>query len=309
MAWKKRLEEYYEKYKYNFIVQKLLPFPHPWLNYNTEEYEEFIKKEGFVTQREVFYDEVVFDIDMDKEIHPISARAESQKIAREISDNLKKDKITHTVWSSGGTGTHIHAFFPELNKLNTIDNRIMKKIVIKEYAKGFLRPRDGSGKVQLQTNTTIQLEAAPHRKGGNKRLLWEIHFEEPNVLGLEFYNELEEERKRNNVMSKYFKDQSKEKKPDAIAFLENEKFINIKDGRDRALFILTAYYKQFLKEDELLLKLIDWNKTILGGYFSERIIRGKIRSARPCLPINYLIELFDELGIDKSYFSDLKKVK
>lgn len=306
MGWKTHLDEYYQKYKYNFIVQKMTDFPHPWLNYGTPEYEEFIKKNDHVSQREVFYDEVVFDIDMDKELNPIQARGEAEIIAKIISERLKESRISHEVWSSGGTGVHIHSFFPELLKLNSVDNRVMKKIVLKHFGQSYVRPRASSGKVQLQSNTTIQLEAAPHRKGGKKKFLWKAEFEQPNTLSLEMFNELEEEKKRNNLMAKYFKENMKDNKPEAIVFLENEKFMNVKDGRDRALFILTAYYKQFLKDDELLAHLTEWNKKVLGGYFTERVIKAKIRSARPCLPVNYLIDLFDELDLDVKYLKGLK---
>jgi hypothetical protein len=306
MGWQAFLQKYYEKYKYHFIVQKLADFPYPWLNFGTPEYFTFLETEEYVSQREVFYDEIVFDIDMDKELQPMQARTEAEQIASVLSERLKRDGYEFSVWSSGGTGCHIHLFFPELMKLNNIDNRILKKQFLLKYGAGYIKPREGSGKIQIQANTTIQLERAPHRKKGTKILLWENKTGLINVIPDSIYEDMEAEKIRNDLISRYFKEKNKGVKPQAIVFLENERFVSFKDGRDRALFILAAFYKQTLKDEEILQKLSDWNKKQLGGHFSERTIKSKIRSARPCIPINYIIDLFDELGIDEKYLSDLR---
>lgn len=305
-TWESRLDDFYKKYKYNFIVQKLTEFPYPWLNYGTKEYQDFIKKEKYVSQREVFYDEMVFDIDMDKELSSMQARIEAEQVARIISERLKKDSISHTVWKTGGTGVHIHCVFPELFKLNSMDNRIIKKQFLLDYGRGFIKPREGSGKVQLQTNTTIQLEYAPHRKGGKKTRLWSILFGKENVLDKKFYDLLVEEKVRNDVLTRYYKEKTRGKVPKAIIFLENEQFKAYQDGRSRALFVLTAFYKQSLNEQQLFEKISKWNKEKLGGYFQDRQIRSTMRSAKPCFPVNYLIDLFDELSVPEQYFQDLK---
>lgn len=305
-TWQEFLEFYYNKYKYNFIVQKFNGFPHPWKNYKTEEYNKFIKKEKYVSQREVFHDEVVVDIDMDKELSKTEAIKKSKQIAKVVCNRLEHLGYSYSYWTSGGCGVHIHIFFPELFNYNTLDSRMIKKIILKEIGQGFIKPREHDGRVQLQTNTTIQLEYAPHRKGGVKKLIKEYNTGQPNLLKSHFFTTMKGEKQKNDYLKKYFKENLINDKPEAITFLENESFYQINDGRDRALFILSAYYKQFLKGEELFEKLNEWNKKILKGYFSKSMIRAKIRSARPCIPYNYLTELFEELGIDGKYIEKMR---
>lgn len=305
MNWQDWLDFFYKKYNYHFIVCKLIPFPHPWQNYKTKEYDEFIKKEKFVTQREVFYDEIIFDIDMDDALPLEVAVVEAERIAEDISNRLKALNYAHSVWGSGGTGIHIHSFFPELSALNILDNRIMKKVFLRALGRGYIKPRSGSGKIQLQTNTTIQIEDAKHRKGGRKKKLWEYQTGQPNIFDKSLFKALEEEKQANHVLQKYFKKYDGET-PAAISFLESERFHGIKDGRDRALFILTAFYKmRGLEGDKLFNKLSDWNKRVLGNYFKPRDIKAKIRSARPTFPLNYIITLLEDLGLDMEYVSNL----
>lgn len=301
MGWEEWLSFYHNKYGYDFVVQKIADFPYPWINYSTKEYENFIKKEKYVSQREVFYDEIVFDIDMDDDLPKSLALAEAINIATTLSERLKEKDFSHSVWQSGGKGVHIHMFFPQLFNYNTLDNRLMKKVFIKKMAVGYIRPRDLSGRVQTQTLVTIQIEESKHRKGGVKKMLWDFKTSTPNTLNEEFNNLFIEEVKKNNIIRKVYGSKDKGEKPKIITFLENENFHHYKDGRDRALFILTAYYKQFLNDDELLKKMNDWNKTVLKGYFDDFAVQAKVRSARPCMPMNYAIELIDELGIDKKH--------
>ena len=304
MTWQDYLEEYYTKYKKNFVVQKFGKFPCPWLNYRTPQYKRFIEKENYVNHREVFPDEIVFDIDMDKSMSVENAKKESGKISAEISNRLESLGFSHSVWESGGCGHHIHLFIPSLYEMNELDRRIMKRCILKTFGHGYIRPRESSGRVQIQPNIIIQLEQAHHRKGGRKKRIYLFENGE-NPLSSLFDSSFKNEKEKNNHIAKYFKEFDLKKKPAAIVFLETEQYSQIKDGRDRALFILTAYYKQFVKDKELFDTLHDWNKRILGNYFSQRIIRGKMKSARPGLPVNMIIELFDELGLPQSYITEL----
>lgn len=300
-TWQKWLEFYHKKYGHNFVVQKIADKPYPWVNYGTKEYEEFIKKEKFVSQREVFHDEIVFDIDMDKNMHKATARKEAKQIAKKISERMEEIGISHSTWLSGGSGVHIHTFFPELYQYNTLDSRLMKKSFIKVIAAGMIRPRNLNGSVQTQTLVTIQLEESPHRKGGKKELLYEFKTETVNKFTDNIKEKFLEQISKNNTIRKVYGNQEEGETPKIITFLQNEEFNTYADGRDRALFILAAYYKQFNTNKDTVQKLKDWNKKVLKGYFNNYTIRSKVSSAKPCLPMNYAIELLDDLGIDKKH--------
>jgi hypothetical protein len=306
MKWAQWLKTYKERYKRNFTVQKFGEFPFPWIVYESKEYDDFIKKETYVNHREVFYDELVFDIDMNKDLSTPVAKAEAKKIAFEIKEKLNAHKITHTIWETGGSGCHIHAFFPELFNYNTLDNIILKRCLLLYFAEGYIRPRNKMGKVQLQKNTLIQLEDAKHRKGGKKKMVELNFFDGDNVIPKIIFDIYKDEKEKNHLMERYFK-ADLGNKPEAILFLENEKFQSFQDGRDRALYVLIAYYKQFFSDEDVFKKMVEWNRSMVGNYFSERIIKAKIRSAKPCLPVNYLIELLIELGADEKYTVGLRK--
>jgi len=233
---------------------------------------------------------------------------EAQQVANELSTRLSALEYSHSVWSSGGNGVHIHIFFPELLSVKPIDRKIIKKLFLKHIGQGFIRPREHNVHVQLQDNTLIQLEKAYHRKGGRKTLISEKLFDKLNALDKKYYEDLDGEKVSNHLMARYFKERFKGEKPAVIEFLEHEDFARVKDGRDRALFVLTSYYKQTLDGEELFRKLKAWN-TLMGNYFNDRTIWSKIKSARGGLPVSIIIDLFDELGLDKSYVQELLKRK
>lgn len=297
-TWQEWLEYYYKKYNYNFIVQKIDKFPYPWLNYKTPKYNKFISSEKFVSQREVFPDEIVFDIDMEKDLPLSEAKRQSKEIGKVICRRLKDLGYAHSFWMTGGSGCHVHTFFPELANMHPNEARMLKRSLLKEIGHGFIRPRKYQGRVQLQSLTTIQLECAPHRKGGTKSLIVNYETRKPNVLQDSYRKMAEEEKKQNKLFKESQLNTSKNKKPNAILFLETEDFYNLKDGRDRALFVLTAYYKQFLEGDELFATLDAWNQTIMKGYFKGQTIKAKMKSTRPGLNLTYLREMFDEMGLD-----------
>ena len=297
MTAEKALQEYFNKYKYNFVVQKFIDYPCQWINYGTKEYDEFIKNNGFVNHREVFKDEIVIDIDMDKDLPLVLSQAESKLMAQTIKKRFDSESISTSGFPSGGSGFHIHAFFPELAQMSGFDANIMKKIIINHYCKGFLYKNKGNkGKVQTQGLPTIQLEYAKHRKGGVKEPLWIGGNENkiPSHLWVEFKN-----KKQNDIeWIEKFKKNLDDKKPKAIEFLESKEFATHKDGRKRAMFVLTAYYKQFYDNDDVFSIIKKWSDEMNFG-FNDKTIKSTIKSSKGCYPANYLNDMFDDIGVNK----------
>lgn len=298
MTWQDILENYYKKYKYNFVVQKIADFPYPWLNYKTKDYYDFIEKESYVSQREVFPDEVVFDIDMKGDLALPILKTESIKMGETIIERFNKFNINYTYYDSGGSGTHIHCFFPELNKMDQIDSSLMKKLIIKYFARGMLyMHQDDLGKVQTQTLITIQIEEARHRKGGFKTLLRRTEKIESKIPDF-LFKELEDYKKQYiTYREKLNKDMSKTK-PAVISYLESKEFANIHDGKKRALFALCAYYKKFHEDKEVNDLLTKWNAEILNNYLTKKQINAVIKSTNGAFVANYINDLLDDIGVD-----------
>ena len=77
--------------------------------------------------RKLGINEVVWDIDC----HEPTI---SYQIWQRISTNLDKDNIYHSVWNTSRT-YHIHALFDGLQKYCQEDRKIIKFLILKEYAK------------------------------------------------------------------------------------------------------------------------------------------------------------------------------
>lgn len=305
MAWleaEKKLEEYFKRYKYNFVVQKFTDYPNIWLNYKTPEYNRFIKREQFVNHREVFKDEVIIDIDMDKDVSPSILRADAERIALDIKKRINKFKWQSKAYYSGGTGIHIHLRFKGIDQLEGFNNALIKKIIIKFLAKGYINKNSNSyGKAQLSTLPTIQLEFAPHRKGGTKTIFWD-EGDEPNHVYDFLYDELKVTKENHQRFVAQLKKDLGDNKPKIIDYLESRSFANKNDGTKRALFVLTAYYKQYYDNEDVNLLLNKWNKDVLGNKLHDREIKSTLKSTKPGFLANYVNDLLDDIGIDKKQF-------
>ena len=77
--------------------------------------------------RKIGINEVVWDIDC----HESNV---SNQIWQRISTNLDKDSINHSVWFTSRT-YHIHALFEGLQKYCQEDRKLIKLLILKEYAK------------------------------------------------------------------------------------------------------------------------------------------------------------------------------
>ena len=291
------LEYFFKKYKYNFLVQRFMDFPNKWVNYGTSEYKEYLKEVGVPNNRERFPDEIVIDIDCDEE--------KPEKLVKEcfneITYRLKRLNINFFAYKSGGLGRHISLFFPELLNYSLFQRQILKEIFLKEIGKGFIYNKDNKAHVCLANTKMIQLEFAKHRKGGKKILLFAKTYGIPRLpkFILEKYNE-----NKDKYFNKSLKTINKKHIPKCISILEQEDFLNIKDGRARALFILALFYSYRMDKEDLFNKLTEWNKYKLNNHLSLKFIKANIelvykkRLPNDGLPYNYIRTLFDELNLE-----------
>jgi hypothetical protein len=275
--------EYYHKIYGNYRVQLLLmKRAYNWINYGTKEYEEYLKEINPNTpnNRERMLDEVVFDVESPKLKTDIFDKKKKRikETYEEISKRMKKDyNLSFSGWWSGGEGVHIHSFFPELKKFSKYDRGIIKGLLLKKICYGFLtHDKEGKkGKIDLQKTPFIQLECAKHRKGGVKTLI-EEHYVGTNKIPEEvmkdFYKIKIEYRKKKPVEFK------KNSMPSCIKYLRYEDFRNLEDGRQRACFVLAAYYANYtnLNKGEVFDELKKWNFDSCRGSLTDSYIKSQI---------------------------------
>lgn len=301
------LDYYYDKYKTNFRTQCWNQNgPQPWCDYKSPEWDSYIKEYEFVNNRERFPDEIVLDIDVDSEDLPVSEQTlRARKVTDELCNRLRNKNYEFVAWASGGKGYHIHVFFSELLKYSKGQRDYLKKLFIKDLGPDFLDATEDKAHICSGKAILIQLEQAVHRKGGRKNLYtWnetkDANKLPNNVLTL-FQNRTIEFKKQSNV--NLFVDA-----PKAIKFLEEEDFSNLKDGRARALFVLTCYYSHFMTQEQLFKHLEKWNYYQLKNYFHSGTLKTTIKGVfkrdpktQPLFPYNYLKDLLEELGTPIDY--------
>ncbi|MDP2692219.1 MAG: hypothetical protein Q8O88_01105 [bacterium] len=300
------LTYYYSKYNIQFRIQHWSTLPQPWCNYKSTEWYEYYKQYGYVNHREIFPDEIVFDIDCHGGISNDAQKTKTRKLGDLLCRRLKDGGFEFTYWFSGGNGTHIHLFFEELSKYNKTHRQILKKMFFQYIGKEFMRVPENEAHICQGNPILIQLELARHRKGGTKTLIdWNTTDKEnqfPKVIMDEF------DTKKTNFASKKLYNLNPDV-PRAIQFLENEDFATVKDGRARALFVLACYYSHFMPAEEVIQKLMKWNHYQLRGYLNYRQIQATVKGVykkkeRPLFPYRYLESLMNELGFQADY-SDL----
>lgn len=300
------LEYYHDKYKFNFKVYRhlLSEFPYRWINYNTEEYEKFIKEHGYVNHREVMPDEIIGDIDIDSE--NITKQKRNKRVNNFLEIIEKRLQIlfncNYELYESGGDGgKHFHTFYPELMEYNRMERTLIKQEFLKMLGYKYLAKNVEIGYPYLEVSdwTTITLEKSRNRKGGIKKFIrLNVSRYSDNKLPQAVIDKAMERKER--YLNYEFKYDGK--KPKEITLLESEDFVNGKDGRKRALFVLTCYYCFINKDDkEVFAILNEWNKYRLHNYFTTRQLMYHVNYYRKrnykAPPIRYARDLLEEIGL------------
>jgi len=302
------LQYYYENYG-PFRVQLLMGRALPWVNYGTKEYEKYAKdiSPSIVNNRERMPDEVIYDIEAPKQKGDLFDAKRSKIVnetSNEISERLKKIwKFSYSLWKSGGSGTHISLFLPELKKFNKYDRDTIKQLLLKKIGYGYLTPTADKGKIDLTKGWCIQLEKAKHRKGGTKELI-EEHYVGNNKIPpiiLKEFNQLK--KKRIHYKPKALKTTGK---PSCISYFENDSFVDfrsLEDGRHRACFVLAAYYAQngLMNKSQLSEHLKKWNEVVCRGHLPDAYIYSQVKSVFNYtgrkMGCTYRKNLLDDLGM------------
>lgn len=296
------IEYYYKKYKLPFRIQRFRCTPFKWINYKGKEDDDFREYKlnyGYPNHREPLPCEIVMDIDY----HVKNVDKDKEKEAFKITLKAIKQKLTdlhlsYSLWKSGGNGYHFHLFFDELKEHAKFDRTELKHAIVKHIAYGFLTFH--KDRAMVDTPVMITVENQFSRKG-KKKVLKEQVDNGNNQIPLDILIKY----KVNKDLSKYIKRPthfSSNGEPNSIKFFLSNDCLN-KDGKKRALFILTSWYAQQNNDADVIYhKLYEWNEYTLRGYLTERNIRSTVNSvlkSKSRVTSRYRNRLLTEIGAEE----------
>ena len=337
-----KLIELYHKNP-NTQVQSFLKIPKQWVSLSeTERLQKYIEKNGSVNHRSIQKDEVIIDVDSEKK-----SFGKIHLAALERLWNLYEYRREQ--WDSGGDGYHSQFIFKQLNQIADVDVADVKNDIIEFLCGNFMfmyqeksTRRYIFSRIRKQKQTLekeelelcshicmvkkklIQIEWAPHRKGGTKKpyisdlghcttaLIEGKTPQIPKEVKI-LVEERKEKRKRESQLRRWSTEQFQSSKyPACIRFylgeeIEGKKFTEYRDGTKRAMFHLISYFKHTKTEEELVAFIHEWLIKISlsdeaidshGRMLTPYTIRSSIKSNKGFVSCRARTELLEEIGAD-----------
>ena len=225
----------------------------------------------------------------------------NRKNADEVTKRLVKHGFEYAKWFSGGKSTHVHIFIDPKNATNL---PLLKSCLMRYYCQGLATPD-----LRLTSmNHLIRAEYGLHEKTGKHKTLISKSKEYPKLSTVpegvwKFYGK-EKERILKAKVTNTTKDLTQH---EAIKFLMNTTNMReqVKDGRVRVMFLLTAVLKEKMPPKEMEDFICEWYRYSGGVKLSETQLR---ENTKYILERGYnvseqtILNYCEELGIDTSKF-------
>jgi hypothetical protein len=240
--------------------------------------------------RIILRNEIVIEFDNDD-------KKKNLELIREVITRLKKDGINYSLWDSGNKSYHCHVFV-ELGNVTNVS--LLKRCFIKYYCQGLELPD-----MQLcQETHLVRAEFGVNEKSGKKKFLIENSKDYPILNYIpkkvwELYG-LEQQKSFTKTIirdTKELLDTPVLKTVlDTIRMKEE-----VKDGRERILWMLSQLLKNKYSKDELKSFLNDWYEYSGGTKLTQRQINFKVEQAYKKnynITENFVRTLAEDLGID-----------
>lgn len=275
---KELFRKYVEKYgKFHFVYA--LYRPSKWKIYPDDVTKQ--EEETLINHREIFPDELVFDLDLKDAI-------ELKKQSDYLKERLKKFQIQYVAWNSGGKcskeniANHFHTIFPELMEVEPDKRKIWKD----ELYKFVLGTHLTTSKCDLQLSSRhlIRAEFGKHERTVNYKSLIEeyrLPIEKPNKIPETWKYSIQDTIKKMNEQktSKVEKRSANVEIFPCVAYFLSLDFGSLQDGRSRALAILCNFFYKSLG-DKGINAVKEWNDYKLNRYFSEDKINVQFNSIK-----------------------------
>lgn len=243
--------------------------------------------------RDVLPDEVVLDFDEEE----LSANI---YWSNKVSEQLHRLGVKHSLWTTGGKGTHIHTFWEGLDEV--AEPRDLKNLLADWMIEGISVKVDRQlmGKHLVRFEWGHYEKALPDKKF-KEPVHAEDHFKYNKIPGPVF------EKYKKNVVDyalrrlrwKHSGVKYKYETPCCMKYIASDEFAQHKDGGKRAMFVMASYYSN-LPNEELGPLLSRYNKYNLKKPLPKETIIGMVKSVRAHkgrkVGCRYRHELFRDIG-------------
>ena len=242
--------------------------------------------------RNILTNEVIIEFD---EEDPIKNKDMADKVCK----RLDSDEIEYSKWFSGNKSVHIHIMF---NTGNASNIQMLKRAIMEYYTKNI-----GVPDMKLASdNHLIRAEHGVHEKTGKvKKLLKKTNnYPSINIIKQDIWNNYSSDMGEMIKRQLNTKIKSMTDHPGIRWILAAEKFREVNDGRERALFMLIHVLKRDYKDrkDELTKFLQDWYRYSGGNKLTSLQIKHKVDyqwEKDYKFGNNYINNLLKDLGKDE----------
>lgn len=240
--------------------------------------------------RLILRNEIVIEFDDD-------SKEKNLQLIKEVIKRLKKDNINYSLWDSGNKSYHCHLFV-ELGNVTNVT--LLKRCFIKYYCQGLELP----DMQMCQETHLVRSEFGVNEKSGKKKSLVENSKDYPQLNYIpkkiwEIYN-LEIQKSFTKTIIKDTKELLET--PLLKTVLDTIRMKQeVKDGRERILWMLSQLLKTKYPKDELKSFLNDWYTYSGGNKLTQRQINLKVEQAYKKdynITENFINTLAEDLGLD-----------
>jgi hypothetical protein len=243
--------------------------------------------------RSVLRNEIVIEFDTE-EIN------RNEWASKQVAELYRRDGIKYSLWKSGNKSTHLHC-------LIQIKDNVQVNLLKSQFIRYYTQDLDEEPDMRLASdNHLIRAEFGVHEKTGNtKDLIYESkeYAKELSIVNQDVWDKYTRYRTSSlqSEMTRSLNSTAIENLEGFKHILKTETFKELKDGHERALFMLIHILKPKYegKKEELTKFLQDWYRYSSGYKLTDEDIRRKVKyhwDREYCIGINYLNELLISLG-------------
>jgi hypothetical protein len=234
--------------------------------------------------RSILNNEIVIEFDHDdKEVN--------KKATLEVLKRLREDDIAYSYWDSGNKSFHVHCL---VGIDEGINKKYFKKAFLQAYTEGLEVKPDYA---VCNNNHLIRAENGLHEKTGRHKALIRNTEGYPRVSDVprrvrDYYDNLCNRARRSNKASSV--DISSH---DGVRWILDN---GVRDGRTRAIFILTQALRNKYTEEELVTLIQDWYAKTGGSMSRSRVayeVKRQLKGEAYTITPAYVDAFLEEIGV------------
>jgi len=254
-----------------------------------ENAQYFLKRFDYPNHYIIPPSEVVIDIDTDD-------KNNLEYVEKELDNRLSRLQYTYSKHRNPSGKSHYHLLFNGLDKYDSYDRANLKKLILRYLCKGLIKK--GKIDMQLTGKHCVRMPYGLYEKSKPKweykELLIDNDYFTFNDIPQTIMNEFVKEKDKITI---YLTNKEDNGNLPCINYILHEDFVNAKDCRKRALFIIASYFKKEGKSSvETMDEIKRWNQYKINSYLTDIQIMNCIKSNKGTVGCRYREEFLKELG-------------